>query len=76
VKDLKNRGNVKAVDFKEIENIIEEVIHKGIPKEIEGNSEELQEKADLIEKYGLITEIVGLKPYTRLIIYPRRKQCL
>jgi len=44
-----------------------------VPKEIEGDYKELQEKADFIEKFGLVTEIVGLKPYTRLIIYPRRR---
>lgn len=74
IKELKNKGKPKkSVDFEEVESIVEEVIEKGVPREIEGEAEELQEKADLIEKYGLVTELVGLKPNLRLIIYPRRR---
>jgi len=74
IKELKNKGKPKkAIDFEEVENIIGEVLEKGVPKEIEGDEQDLQEKADLIEKYGLVTELVGLKPHMRLIIYPRRR---
>ncbi|BAL80889.1 AAA family ATPase [Caldisericum exile] len=74
IKELKNKGKPRtSIDFKEVENIVEEVLELGVPKEIEGNLEELQETADLIEKYGLVTELVGLKPHIRLIIYPRRR---
>jgi len=74
LKELKNKNKKTiAIDFSEIENMIDEVNRTGVPKEIEGNLEELQEKADFIEKFGLVTEIVGLKPHMRLIIYPRRR---
>jgi stage III sporulation protein AA len=74
IKELKTKSRKDiTLDFKALEDIVNEVVQNGVPREIEGDYKELQEKADFIEKFGLVTEIVGLKPYTRLIIYPRRR---
>ncbi|MEF3245581.1 MAG: AAA family ATPase [Caldisericaceae bacterium] len=72
-KSFKVKKNEKVINFTDIENLVEEITASGVSKELEGEEEDLKEIADFIEKFGLVTELVGLKPHLRLLIYPRRK---
>lgn len=58
----------------DLEKAIRSVLESGYPAEFKIESEDLlDEEKYYVQKYGLKSEVVGLYPNRRLVIFPRRK---
>lgn len=71
-REKNNHHTTKA--FERLESVIKDVLETGYPGEVEIEDEALlEEEKYIIERYGLRSEIVGLSPNRRLMIFPRKR---
>lgn len=72
----KYRGKMsrKEMIFEELEKAIRDALDTGYPVELPIQNEDfLEEEQYVIQKYGLRSEIVGLQPNRRIVIFPKRR---
>jgi hypothetical protein len=75
LRNLRERSFYKStINYEELENIVKNVLDKNQPLELPAEDDYiLIEEQSFISKFGLKSEVIGIKPNRRIIIYPRRK---
>jgi stage III sporulation protein SpoIIIAA len=76
VKKSKDRKVFKPlVNYEKLEELIHEVMEHQTSVELPAENDEiLTEEQNFVSKFGLKSEIIGLKPNRRVIIYPRKEK--
>ncbi|MGB9695601.1 MAG: AAA family ATPase, partial [Caldisericaceae bacterium] len=74
VKRIRNKHFVRVnIDFEKLEEIIREVIQTGTSKELPPDEDAvLEEERNIVAKFGLSSETIGINPNRRLVIHPRK----
>ncbi len=74
LKKAKNKNYNKVVlDYGKLENIIRKVIEDGQPFQLPTDTDEvIEEERNFISRFGLSSEIIGIKPNKRVVISPRK----
>jgi stage III sporulation protein SpoIIIAA len=76
IKKVKDRKIFKSsINYEKLENLIHEVMDQKTSLELPAESDEiLQEEQNFVSKFGLKSEIIGLKPNRRIVIYPKKER--
>jgi len=76
IKKVKGKKIFKSsLNYDELESFIRKVIEQKTRLELPAESDDiLQEEQNFVSKFGLKSEIIGLKPNRRIIIYPEKEQ--
>lgn len=76
VKKSKERKVFKPlINYEKLEELIHEVMEHQTSVELPAENDEiLTEEQNFVSKFGLKSEIIGLKPNRRVIIYPRKEK--
>ena len=76
IKKVKDKRISKpSINYEELEHLVREVIEQKTRLELPAESDDiLQEEQNFVSKFGLKSEIIGLKPNRRIIIYPKKER--